>query len=444
MAPLRYRQIFHFYWPLVLTSQMMTLAAPIINMGLGRSESPEQQLAGYAVGFSILVVLNSPLFPIVQTVAVMGVGTRSRRSLLRKGLLIGISVALLELLLALSPWGARLIGLLMGSTPPVAALAQKVALVQFPIALLLPLRSYFYAIVMRHRNTRIISQSTALRLALLSMIIFGSLGSGRMPGAMLGASSLTLGILTETLYCAFRALHLLRRDAKGVNDAGPDEPVAWRQFFDFIGPLMINALTWTAMRAILNAVVGRSADPDLAQAGFGFVFPLLVLSASPLWAFQSTTVVLAKRRQDLPTMLRFGAATIVLFVAGIGVVVWTPLLDRLLSVVFSLEPAMALYVTPALMLIPYEPVTLGLRTISQGFLMAQRRTRVIGVASVIKLTLVALVGFSLVRVHPDLNGALLGTLLLMGGETLETVVVVGTLSRIYRRLPARPADSPAT
>lgn len=105
---------------------------------------------------------------------------------------------------------------------------------------------------------------------------------------------------------------------------------------------------------------------------------------------------------------------------------------------------MALYVTPALMLIPYEPVTLGLRTISQGFLMAQRRTRVIGVASVIKLTLVALVGFSLVRVHPDLNGALLGTLLLMGGETLETVVVVGTLSRIYRRLPARPADSPAT
>lgn len=60
---LRYRQIFDFYWPLVLTSQMMTLAAPIINMGLGRAESPEQQLAGYAVGFGLLVFLNSPSFP---------------------------------------------------------------------------------------------------------------------------------------------------------------------------------------------------------------------------------------------------------------------------------------------------------------------------------------------------------------------------------------------
>ena len=70
MSPLRYRQIFDFYWPLVLTSQMMTLAAPIINMGLGRHEDPKVQLAAYAVGFSLLILMNSPLFPSTSTLKV--------------------------------------------------------------------------------------------------------------------------------------------------------------------------------------------------------------------------------------------------------------------------------------------------------------------------------------------------------------------------------------
>jgi hypothetical protein len=432
MAPLRYRQIFDFYWPLVLTSQMMTLATPIINMGLGRSSDPKIELAAYGVGFSLLVLMNSPLFPFVQTVTVMGVGAASRRSLIRKGLALGVAIACLQLLLGLHPWGARLIAQLMGSTPAVTALAQKVALVQFPIALLLPIRSFFYAVVMRHKRTVIISQATAGRLGLLSAVIFGAIGFGHMPGALLGGASLTIGILTETLYVAVRALRLIKRDAAGINESGADEPVGWNRFFDFIAPLMVNAITWTSMRALLNAIIGRSSDPDLAQAGFGIVFPLLVLSASPLWAFNSTTVVLAKRREDLPPMLRFGGVTICFFILSIALVVYTPLRDWLLGAVFSLEGEMMLYVAPALMLIPYEPLTLGLRTISQGFLMARERTRIIGVASFLKIVLVAICGFPLVHNYPDFNGALLGTLLLMGGETVETVIIVAKLRSVYR------------
>ena len=101
--------------------------------------------------------------------------------------------------------------------------------------------------------------------------------------------------------------------------------------------------------------------------------------------------------------------------------------------VFSVSPGMALYaaVIPALMIIPYQPVTLGLRTITSGFLMSQHRTRTIGVASSIKLLLVVGAGFTLVRGAPDLNGALLGTLLLMGGETVETLLVALRSWRLY-------------
>ena len=71
---LGYRQIFAFYWPLVLTSQMMTLAHPIINAALGRCEDAIIQLAAYGVGFGTAVFLNSPLFPFQQIVTAMGAG----------------------------------------------------------------------------------------------------------------------------------------------------------------------------------------------------------------------------------------------------------------------------------------------------------------------------------------------------------------------------------
>lgn len=438
---LRYRQIFDFYWPLVLTSQMMTLAAPIINMGLGRAESPEQQLAGYAVGFGLLVFLNSPLFPFVQTTAVLGVGGAARRSLLVKMLVLAVALAALELALALSQGGAALIGRLMGSTPAVSRIAQQVALVQWPIPVLITLRSFYNGIVMRHQNTKLISQATVLRLALLSALLFGVAAAGHLPGALLGGAALTLGIAGETAYITVRGLGLLRRGAAGIDGPAADRPVGWRRLWDFIGPLMVNAVTWSAMRPVLNAIVGRTADPDLAQASFGFVLPLLILSSSPLWAFNSTTVVLVKRREDFPVMLRFGGVTIALFVLSIALVVLTPLRDLLLSRVFGLSADAALYATvlPALLIIPWQPISLGLRTINQGYLMAQERTRTIGVASFVKLLLVLALGFALVRDKPALNGALLGTLLLMGSETFETLLVMLRVRRLYA---AEPAASP--
>ncbi|MCP4547927.1 MAG: hypothetical protein GY835_15800 [bacterium] len=433
MAELRYRQIFQFYLPLVLTSQMMTLAAPIINSGLGRSSNPEIQIAGYAVGFGILVFFNSPLFPFLQAVAVQGVGPVSRRQIFSKIMVFAVALFILELTLALHPGGKDIIAWLMGSTPEVSALAQKVFLVQSPIPLLLPIRSLFSGVVMRHHNTWIISQATGLRLALLSSIIFGSLAFGHMPGAVLGASSLTFGILTETIYMVLRAGKLLRRNASRINEPGADGPVSWAVFFAFIGPLMVNAVTWSSLRPLLNAVLGRTVDPDLAQAGFGFVFPLLVLFASPLWALQSTTVVLSKRHQDLPRMVRFAWVTISFFVVGIALIVWTPLRMWLLNSVYDLGPEMILYVTPALFILPYQPITLGVRTVSQGFLMAQQQTVIIGYASMIKVLVVALIGFPLVHFHPEVNGALLATLLMMGGETLESCLVAMTCFRAFKR-----------
>jgi len=244
---------------------------------------------------------------------------------------------------------------------------------------------------------------------------------------------MTAAILVETIFSGFLAFGLVRRDAAGVND-GSGERVNWRVFFAFMGPMIVSTVTWSAMRPLLNAVVGRTADPDLAQGGFGFVFPLLILMSSPLWSLNNTALVLIKDRFDLRKVARFGAASIVVFMGLIGIWVWTPLRDILLLRVFALEPDKAAYVATAVMLIPYQPIPLGLRSLTQGFLMNRRRTGVVATASLVKTALMVIVGFGAVIYDPGLNGALLGTLLVMFGGTVETGILTWRARRLHRDL----------
>lgn len=438
--PLRHREIFAFYWPLVLTGQMMTVAHPIINGALGRSDDAIVQLAAYGVGFGLAVFLNSPLFPFQQIVAAMGTGPRARRDLIVKGLCLGLAISVLELLLALTPLGDLVFRGLIGSTPAVADLARGILLVQSPIPLLLPLRALAWGMVMRHRDTRLITQATVLRLILVAAIVFGLAGRGGWPPAVLGGAAMTVAVLAETIYSGWRAWRLARRGAAGL-DTDRHERVGWRPFLAFIGPLMVSTVSWSAMRPLLNAVMGRTADPDLAQGGLGFVFPLLILMASPLMALQNTTLVLLRDRHDLRQLMRFATVVVVLFVAVSGAWVWTPLRQVLLRDVFALPADKAAYVAAALLLIPYHPLAMGLRAISQGFLMNRRRTGVIAAASLLKALVLVVSGFALVAWNPTLNGALLAIVLILAGDTVETAVVARQARRLHRELMAT-ADRP--
>ncbi|MCP4572834.1 MAG: hypothetical protein GY838_10820 [bacterium] len=442
-TPLGYRQILAFYWPLVLTSQMMTLAHPIINAALGRCEDAIVQLAAYGVGFGTAVFLNSPLFPFQQIVTAMGAGPRARRDLIAKGLSLGAVICVVDLALAVSPLGTWLFADVMGSTPAVTELAQRILLVQAPIPLLLPLRSLAWGIIMRHRNTRLISLATGVRLACLASFVFALSGRGWLPPAVVGGMAMTVGIFVEAVYSGLQAVGLVRRRAEGV-DAGEDERVGWRHFLVFIGPLMVSTVAWALMRPLLNAVMGRTVDPDLAQGALGFVFPLLILMASPLWALQNTTLVLVNDRHDFRRLARFSGAVILVFVVAIGAWVWTPLRGVLLLHVFSLEPDKAAYVAGALLFIPFQPIPMGWRSFSQGFLMNRRRTGIIALASALKTLVLVVPGFLIVARDPTVNGALLATILIMAGGSVETLVVAWRALRLHRELAAaEPEVAPA-
>ena len=99
------RSIVRFYVPLVLTSQMMTLGVPLINLALSRSADAQLHLAAYGVCFGLLVFLNAPMLVSRDAGAGMATDHASWRRLTRVTIAGGATISALDLALALTSLG---------------------------------------------------------------------------------------------------------------------------------------------------------------------------------------------------------------------------------------------------------------------------------------------------------------------------------------------------
>ncbi len=444
---LRLRQILEFYLPLVLTSQMMTLSTPLINLRLSRTGDPQLEFAAFSVCFGLLVLFNAPMLVSRDVGAGLAESRPRFRRLMRHSLGIGLAISALDLFLGLSPWGATIFTEVLHSTPRVAARAQEVALGLSPLPALVGARGLFSALAMRAHRTRLLTEATAARLICLCAILFLS----PIRGAVVGALALSGGILAETVWIAIRAWPLLQALPEEADFVRTEE-AATRQHFTnrtiarFAMPLVVSAIAWTALRPVINGILGRTADSEAAQASFGVLHPIVLLAASALWALQATGQILVTDQRSARPFLRFGILATLLFttlVFGLG---WIPpWRDWLLREAFTLPQHLLDYVEPAMRVLFVAPLLLGLRACFKGMILATRRTGIISISAVIDVIGVLTVGTLVLHFWPAVNGAVLGILLVVTAEGIETLVIGRSVSQRYglqRNLPVDPVEDP--
>lgn len=417
VAAITVREIARFYLPLVLTSQMMTLSGPIINMGIGRSSDPTLNFAGYWIGFAILLFLQSPCMVVQQVVAALVNGYQSIRMLAMSTLALGLLASSSILAVALTPLGGGLLDSLIPTTPRVAELVRSVLLIFSPIPILITIRGIANGIALKEKRTVLIARATFIRLIVLSSIVAWMVLIGTGSGAKAGAAAVVAGIFFETVAVALAVAPTVRRQRREGAHDGPR--LDGRLIYRVAAPLIISAFVWTVARPLINAILGTLPDPETAQAGFGVIIPLVLVTCSPLWALQNVSLVLPETRADLNAIIRFAAITALGFSAAILLLAASPLRGLVLREVFQLTPALERLVAPAMLLAAAEPLFLAARSLSQGLLMKAKRTEAFLVFSPIKILLIGGVGYAVARLDPAVNGALLGTALFIGGDLFD-------------------------
>jgi Na+-driven multidrug efflux pump len=311
-----------------------------------------------------------------------------------------------DCVLGLTPLGNWAFQELLGTTARVADQAQTVMLCVAPIPLFLAWRGLRTALALRARRTQILTQSTFVRLLVLSLVLLASRLRAEPVAADAGLA-LCLGIAAETLW-----LHRQSRSQRAeLSASGP--PLDSRRLGAFAIPLVVSGWAWTAQRPIIQAILGRTGDSEAAQAAFGVLHPLLLLVASALWALQATGQIHGRERAEARRFVAFAGRTILLAAGIIIALGWLPpLRDLLIGKVFPVADELGEYLVPGLRLLFLASVFLGIRTTAKGLILASRSTRVILPASLGYLALLAILGAWVVHEQPAINGGVLAVTLI--------------------------------
>lgn len=422
--------ILRFYLPLVLNSQMMTLSGPVINVAVGRAQDPKPELAGYWIGFTVLLFIESACLSTQSATAALARGYHSVRRIFITALAVSLTACVLVLLVAKTPLGDPLFDHVIRTTPRVESLARTILAFLTPVPLIIAMRGVANGIAIREKRTMLVARATSVRILAIAAVVGVTIALGTGSGARAGAAAFVTGVTLEAIVIWLGVWpHWRRRVAERATDL---DSLGFGEIARVASPLVISALAWTSFRPLVNGILGRLADPELAQAGFGVVMPLLLLTCSPLWTLQNVSLMLPESRTDLGRVMRFGVATGTLFSVVILFLALSPVRDFFLRDVFALSPELEAAVAPALIFIALEPIVLSIRSMSQGLMMRARRTGAFAVFAPIKTALVLGVGYVVVRVDPGVNGTLLGTLLLIGADGFEAIVYGFSARRLVR------------
>jgi hypothetical protein len=420
MPPLGMRDIGRFSLPLMLNAWLMTLAGPVLNVALGRAAEPRLHLAAFWIAFTILLVCQSACLVIQQVTA----SALQRRvpfaAVALSGGILALGASTLLLAIGHTGLGGFVFHHVIPTPDRTALLARAVLGRLSVIPLLIALRGLASGVAVVQGRTEVLALATMVRVAVLAAVTTAVIGLGAGVGAMPAAGALVVATAAEAIFVSSMTLAQPRnRTATGR------AAVSGREIGSVLRlavPLAAASLVWTSARPLVGAVLGRLADPGLAQASFGVVFPILMVTCAPLWVFLDVALVLPRTPADLGKVVRFASLTSLAFAAGIAVLAFTPLRLVLLQLGAGMPRDLERAVAPALALIALEPMVLSARAIAQGLLVRSGRGGVVLALSPVKLAVMLGAGLMVTRLAPHANGAVLAAGLFIGGDAVDALL----------------------
>ncbi len=279
-----------FFLPLAMTSAMTMVSHSLISAGLARTIDPVASLAAYSVALATEDLFESPIIQTRQMTLALLKGPHSYdiiRRIAATALLISLS---LGMLVAATPVGPWVFTHLMGVPNELV----QTTLLNFWIVMSLPLlagaRSFFQGIVIKHRQTRVITIAMVGRVVLMALFIQACVRWGWITGGYIGSIALVIGVLVELAAAWAKSRQLLGERAAEEDD----RTMTYRQGWRFYYPLAIAAVLASTAKPWITAGIARGSDATTALAAYSVAWSLGSILINPMQNLHQTTLVLGR------------------------------------------------------------------------------------------------------------------------------------------------------
>ncbi|MCL6572981.1 MAG: multi antimicrobial extrusion protein MatE [Bacillus sp. (in: Bacteria)] len=191
------RYIFKFYSPLMLSSVIVVMIGPAINVFLGKTVNIELAIASYAIALSVTQLFLS-FFSYIHQIVINFYDDHMKKVKVFS-FVIGFIPCILVGIFSFTPIGAFFLEHVMGVNGRLLDASLQVLKVFILMALFFPFVDFFNGLLMVQKQTKvtIISQSTNLIITLIVLIIASKYVAEW--NGMIGAIGQSIGLLAELI-----------------------------------------------------------------------------------------------------------------------------------------------------------------------------------------------------------------------------------------------------
>ena len=191
--PLTTRAMLDFYIPLSLTQVLLLIANPIGSAAMSRMPLALESLAAWPIVGAVNYITRGFGGAYNEVVVALVEEKRATPVLQRFG--VGLAVAATALLgvFMISPVANAIFGDLLGLVDPLPGMVRGSLLILLPMPAIAVVQSYFQGVILHSRRTRGITESVALFLAVVALLLVGGVLWGAVTGLYFALGAFAAG-----------------------------------------------------------------------------------------------------------------------------------------------------------------------------------------------------------------------------------------------------------
>ena len=213
---LEVKSLFKFFLPLGLMMSFASFVQPIIQAGLGRTESPTEALAVFGVSMGLMFVLSGSLSMLhnVSLVHAEDHNDENWPKIFKFCLSAGLIVSSIIFIISVTPIGFWIFNSVISVSVGITEIAMRVMLVLSVVPLFRAIREAYWGLLMTEKNTRAIGISKLMNIIMVIITLIISILFINIHPAIIGGLAYTLGEGAETFAIWFQAITDWKEDKR--------------------------------------------------------------------------------------------------------------------------------------------------------------------------------------------------------------------------------------
>jgi len=253
------RRIFTTWWPLAVSWLLMGVELPAVSAVIARLPNPEINLAAYGgVVFPLSLIIEAPIIMLLSASTALSRDWASYARMRRFMMAAGAILTALHILVAFTPLYYVIVERIIGVPTEIVEPARMGLMIMTPWSWAIAYRRFNQGVLIRFGHSDAIGTGTAVRLLANVSVLAAGYIVGSLPGIMVGAGAVAVGVVVEAIYAAYRVRPVLRDQ---LRPAPAVETLTWRAFANFYAPLALTSLIMLLLLPIGSAALSRLPNP---------------------------------------------------------------------------------------------------------------------------------------------------------------------------------------